>query len=317
MGDVVTTTGPKPSETLGITLTHEHIFMDLVGGGRSRDKQNRNHMLNDLELSRRELMLFKEAGGKTIVDLTSNGMKVSEDLLGTSHPLAIKDLALKTDLNIVLGTGWYTEPYYKNHIYQMTVNEIADELTNDFTHGIGNTDVRAGILGEIGSATTWVTPAEERILRATARAQQQVGVAIATHTSGWKVGLQQLDILEEEGVDLRRVIIGHCQLYRNIEYHIEIAQRGAFISLEGLGTTNDYEKETYAYMIKNIIDAGFIKQLLLSHNVSLREHYVAYGGKGYEYILTEAQSDSSFSLTEKQFHQIMVDNPRRALSGDE
>ena len=108
-----------------------------------------------------------------------------------------------------------------------------------------------------------------------------------------------------------------CQLYRNIEYHIEIAQRGAFISLEGLGTTNDYEKETYAYMIQNIIDAGFIKQLLLSHNVSLREHYVAYGGKGYEYILTEAQSDSSFSLTEKQFHQIMVDNPRRALSGDE
>ena len=317
MTDLMTVTGPVPPEALGITLTHEHLFMDIVGGGPSRDRQTRNRMLNDPELAYRELMRFEAAGGATVVDLTSGGMKVSDHLLGAQHPLAVRDLAVRTGLNIVLGTGWYTEAYYDERLYRMSAGEIADELVRDVTEGIDGTEVRAGILGEIGSGATWITPAEERLLRATARAHKRTGVAIATHTAGWRVGLQQLDILEEEGVDARRVIIGHCHSYPDHAYHAEIARRGAFVSFDRLGTTNEYERETDFALVRQMIDDGGTEHLLLSHNVSLREDYVAYGGKGYEYLPAALRTDPDLPLTEEQFHRVMVDNPRRALTGEE
>ena len=118
MTDVMTVTGPVPSEALGITLTHEHLFMDVVGGGPSRDRQTRNRMLNDPELAYRELMRFEAVGGTTVIDLTSGGMKVSAHLLGAQHPLAVRDLAVRTGLNIAMGTGWYTEAYYDERLYR-------------------------------------------------------------------------------------------------------------------------------------------------------------------------------------------------------
>ncbi len=316
MTDVMTVTGPVPSEALGITHTHEHLFMDVVGGGPSRDRQTRNRMLNDPELAYRELMRFEAVGETTVIDLTSGGMKVSEHLLGAQHPLAVRDLAVRTGLNIAMGTGWYTEAYYDERLYRMSADDIADELVRDINDGIEGTDVRAGVLGEIGSGATWITPAEERLLRAAARAHRQTGVTIATHTAGWKVGLHQLDILEEEGVDPRRVIIGHCHSHPDHEYHAEIARRGAFVSFDRLGTTNGYERETDFALVRQMIDADGTAHLLLSHNVSLREDYVAYGGKGYEYLPAALQTDPDLPLTEEQFRQVMVDNPRRALTDE-
>lgn len=311
MGTVMTVNGPVDGESLGIILSHEHLFVDLGGVGIS----GLNGRLDDPELALKELQLFSRAGGKTLVDVTTRGIRINDgqQLLSEKPPLLLRKLALDSGLNIVMGAGWYIDSTHEPRLSCMTTNEVADELIRDVIEGIDGTDVRAGILGEIGVEHTWITPGEERVLRAVARAHLQTGVAISTHTSGSIVGLKQLDILEEEGVDLRRVIIGHCHSYPQHQYHAELARRGAFVSFDRLGRPDWTEHSLHVSMIAKMIEAGFTEQILVSHDVCLREDYVTYGGKGYEFILRALREDPVLRLTEDQFVQITEDNPKRAL----
>ena len=312
MGSVTTVTGPVAADALGTTLTHEHIFVDLG------DWAGLNGKLDDPELARRELSRFKDAGGGTVVDVTTRGIRIRDHqrLLPEKHPIMLRRVAQETGLNIVMGAGWYVEWTHEERLSRMTTDEIADELVRDITEGVDGTDVCAGILGEIGVGRNWVSPGEERVLRAVARAHLQTGVSILTHTGGPLIGLKQLDILGEEGVDPGRVIIGHCHSHPDHEYHAEIARRGAFVSFDRLGRPDPTEHGLHVKMIGRMIEAGLAEHLLFSHDVCLREDYVAYGGKGYEFVARGLREDPALDLTDDQFYQITVDNPRRALTGE-
>lgn len=312
MATVMTVTGPVPADRLGFTLAHEHVFLDLT-----RDVAGKMSLLNDPELAYRELMRYKEAGGVTLVDQTTGGLRGHDhDLLPVKHALAIRAMAQRTGLQIVLGAGWYREPYYDRRLYRAKTEQIAEELVRDLTEGIDGTDVRAGLLGEIGAHFTWVSPVEERVFRAVARAQQRTGVSIATHALHSPVGLDQLDILEDEGVDLRRVVVGHCQSYPDHEYHTAIARRGAYVSFDRLGVPNEYEHETMLRLIRRMIDAGLIDHVLFSQDVCWRSDYVAYGGRGYAWVPTGLREElAKLGVGDDQYHRITVDNPRRALTG--
>ena len=169
MAKIMTVTGAIEASELGNTLMHEHIYVDLT-----RDVMNRNQLLNDPELAYQELNLYKEAGGHSLVDVTTGGLKGNDhDLLPVPHPIAIRQIAERTGLNIILGTGWYRETYYDRRLYRMKTDEIAEELIRDITEGLDGTDVKAGIIGEIGAHFTWISPWEERIFRAVARAQKK------------------------------------------------------------------------------------------------------------------------------------------------
>ena len=314
MATVMTVTGPIPSDELGITSIHEHLFLDLT-----RDVAGRERLLNDQELAYRELMRYKNVGGATIVDQTTGGLRGHDHhILPVKHAVAVRQMAERTGLNIVLGAGWYREPYYERRLYRAKTDEIAEELVRDVTEGIDGTDVRAGVLGEIGAHFTWVSPVEERVFRAVARAHKQTGVTVLTHASDWPVGLDQLDILQEEGMDPRRIVIGHCQSHPHHEYHAEIARRGAFVAFDRMGVVNEYEREQVMRNIKQMIDAGLTSHVLFGQDVCRRSDYVAYGGKGYGYIPTTLREDLyELGVAKEQYHQIIVDNPRRALTGED
>ncbi|MBN19005.1 MAG: hypothetical protein CL758_05995 [Chloroflexi bacterium] len=318
MSEIITVNGPIKPDDLGFTLTHEHIFIDLT-----RQGPGRNRVLDDFDLAYQELMFYKNAGGISLIDQTTGGLRggISEgafrDLRPNKHALEIQEISKQTGLNIILGTGWYREPFYPPHLNRTQTNQIADDLIKDIQIGIDGTNVKAGILGEIGSDTTWISPVEERVFRAVARAQLHTGLTIATHTGGLTVGIDQLDILEQEGVDLHRVIIGHAHSYNNHEYHLEIIKRGSYVQFDRLGTTNKFEHDAWIKLVFQIIDAGYISHLLFSQDVCLRSDYIGYGGNGYSYIITKLKSELlNIGMTEEQFKQITVDNPRRALIGD-
>ena len=110
-------------------------------------------------------------------------------------------MAERTGLNVILGSGWYRETYYWPYAYQTKTSRLAEDIVTELTVGIDGTDVRAGIIGEIGCRRTRISAAEERMLRAAARAHKETGVTIATSALRGPSGLEQLDILEEEGVD--------------------------------------------------------------------------------------------------------------------
>jgi phosphotriesterase-related protein len=301
---VMTVSGPVPADRLGFTLIHEHLLLDLM-----RDAWVGNNILNDPELALIELQHYTRAGGVTLVDQTNRGL--------AQDPVAIKSLAERSGVHIVLGCGWYRETYYDPYLWRWKTDQIADQMVNDIERGIDGSGVCAGIIGEIGAHATWISPAEERVLRAAGRAHRRTGVTVTLHATRAPVGLDQLDILHEEGVDPRRVVVGHAQSYPVFEYHAEIARRGAFISFDRMGSSNPYDLQKNLRLIRAVVDAGLIRNLVLSHDVCYRSDLVTYGGAGYTFI-SEKLPDylPELGMGEADLEQIMVDNPRRALTGE-
>ena len=226
-------------------------------------------------------------------------------------------MAKRTGLNIILGSGWYRETYYWPYVHQTTTDQIAADIERELTEGIDGTDVKAGIIGEIGCRRPWISAAEERMLRAAARAHKKTGATIATSCLRGPTGRDQLNILEEEGVDPSRVVIGYAHMYPNADYHEELARRGAFISFEHQGHKKEYQQRKEIGLIRELVEKDLTGNLLFSHDVCQRSMYASYGGAGYDYVSNKLlESLAETGLTDEQFKKIMVDNPKRALTGE-
>src|SRR5215210_153457 len=163
MATVMTVRGPVPAEQLGLTLMHEHLFLDLT-----RDTWTNNKFLSDPELTLLELQRFKDVGGTTLVDQTTRGLG--------QDPRAVQEIAERSGLNIILGAGWYREPYYEPYLYRWKTDRIAEQIAREVSEGVGDTGVGGGIMGESGGRLQWVSRVGERVLGAAGRAQKRDGV---------------------------------------------------------------------------------------------------------------------------------------------
>jgi phosphotriesterase-related protein len=214
-----------------------------------------------------------------------------------------------------MGSGHYRDPYLDRDWFDRTsVDEIADLIVRDLEEGVDETGIRAGIIGEIGADKWYISAAEERSFRAAARAHLRTGITITTHAARWPIGIPQLDILQAEGVDPRRVIIGHCDMVPIPEYHEAIAQRGAFVEFDTIRGESEYDVKIRVAFVKNLIEKGFTNRILLSHDVCLRSLLSIFGGCGYDYIFTTfLPLLLDAGVGEDEVRQITVLNPRDAL----
>jgi predicted metal-dependent phosphotriesterase family hydrolase len=303
MAEVATVRGPVAADKLGRTLPHEHLFIDLA-----RVTRNFDHFLHDVPLAVLEATRFRDAGGGTIVDLTNRNLG--------RDPRRLCAIAEQTGLNIVMGCGWYREPYYDRDVYEKSTNQLADEIVADIIEGVDGTGIRAGIIGEIGSDDRRpISPAEERSFRAAARAQKRTGVTISTHAAFSRVGLDQLDLLMEEGVDPSRVIIGHAGHMSDPDYHAAIAGRGAWVQFDRIRGMHEWDVRRYVELIQEFLNRGFLHQLLLSHDVCMLPHLRAYGGTGYDFLLTDfVEHLRGAGLSQGEIDTLLIDNPRAALA---
>jgi len=301
--DIMTVTGPVAPGDLGVVLPHEHVFIDLVREYRG------NGLLNDEDLAKAEVAALREAGGGTLVDLTLD--EIGRD------PAALRRVGEATGVRIVMGCGHYRDPYLDRDWFdRMSVDVIADEITRDITEGVRGTGVRAGIIGEIGADRRYISAAEERSFRAAARAHRRTGLTISTHAARWPVGLDQLDLLAEEGVDPRRVIVGHADSVPIPDYHLALARRGCYVSFDGIGTGSRYDQDRTAGYVIELARAGFAAQVLLSHDVCLSDHLRAHGGCGYGYLIEGfLPLLTAAGLEADQVWRLVTQNPATALSG--
>jgi predicted metal-dependent phosphotriesterase family hydrolase len=198
----------------------------------------------------------------------------------------------------------------------MGVDAIADQIVLDITDGVRDTGVRAGIIGEIGADRRYISAAEERSFRAAARAHVKTGLTISTHAARWPIGLAQLRLLAEEGVEPRRVIVGHADSVPIPEYRLALAKAGCYVSFDSIGTGSSYDTHRAVDYVLDLVRAGFGSQVLLSHDVCLRNHLRATGGCGYAYLLTEfLPLLTAAGLDQEQVNAFVIDNPRAALAG--
>ena len=154
--------GPIAAAQAGFTLSHEHLLCDLWTFVKSYDA-----ILDDESLAARELTAYKEAGGNTLVDVTSGGLG--------RNPLALRRISEATGIHVVMGAAWYREGVYPSFIYELDSANLAERIVKEVTEGVDDTGIRCGVIGEIGTERKFITPAQERVFRASARAQLRTG----------------------------------------------------------------------------------------------------------------------------------------------
>jgi phosphotriesterase-related protein len=219
---VWTVLGPVAPDVLGRTLMHEHVLCDFY-----RVTGLLNQLLNDEAQAIAELDVLAQVGATALVECTT--IDLGRDVEG------LRRISQQTGIHIVASTGWYRELFYPPQIDRLTTNDLANLMVCELTEGIAGSDIRAGMVAEIGVNLDFATAQEERVLRAAARAQRRTGAPILTHASMYPVGLVQLELLREEGVDPSRVIIGHCDTYLDLDYHRTILAAGAYVAFDTIG----------------------------------------------------------------------------------
>jgi predicted metal-dependent phosphotriesterase family hydrolase len=302
---VNTVLGPVDASQLGVVLTHEHLWIDLYRVNRFRER-----ILNDVDLVSNEVEKFKAEGGSTIMDVTTPDL--------ARNPAALQEISRRTGVHVVMGAGRYREGWYEPDLWQRTAADLGAEFARDVEVGVDG--IKAGFFGEIGVDGYHLSPIEERIHRGVAKAHVRTGAPITTHAIGSPVGLEQLDLFEEERVDLRRVAVGHCDSYPFYEYHVAIAQRQAYVQFDLIRGLPGYEYEEIKQIesIKRLADDGYLDRILLSHDICDLQKLTVNGGPGYAYVLQGfVPKLRAAGLSSGQLDRILIENPRRLLAGSE
>ena len=311
-GEIQTVRGAITPADLGFTLPHEHTKVSLW---HIQGRWDYWELIGEEPRIVEELGAYAAAGGRALVDLTLDG-------IGRDLPRLAR-LAEATKLHIIGGSGWYRTAYYppEARIDHRTTDDLANEIGREFTDGVPgpNGPVRPGIIGEIGTDKPWVTAQEERVFRAAARAAKRTGAAVTTHAVQSDVGLAQLTILEDEGLDPARIVIGHCDSYPRIEHWREIVRRGATVEADFLGMSftplERAGEPKVIELLKQLIDDGFVKQIMLSQDVCHDSQLLSYGGNGYTYLQkTFLPRLLAAGVDAAAIEQITVKNPARILT---
>lgn len=336
-GQVMTVRGPVAAEKLGVTLMHEHVLNDcrcwwhapktkerqylaegfvcieILGELRQDPFVNKHNItLDDEPLAIAELKAFVAEGGQTVVEPTCKGIG--------RNPLALRRIAQATGLNIVMGAGYYLATSHPAQVAAMSVDEIADEIVREALEGVDGTDVRIGLIGEIGVSPDFTTE-EEKSLRGAARAQVRTGLPLMVHLPGWfRLGHKVLDIVAEEGADPRHTVLCHMNpSHEDFTYQSELAARGAFIEYDMIGMDFFYadqqvqcpSDEEAARAIVRLVEAGHLDRILLSHDVFLKMMLTRYGGNGYAYVLRHFLPRlGRHGLDDTALDRMMRGNPR-------
>jgi phosphotriesterase-related protein len=307
---IQTVLGPIEPAALGFTLPHEHTQIALW---HIENRWDYWQLTRDEPVILAELERFRSAGGSGLVDLTLPG--VGRD------PLWLRRLAETSGLHLVMGCGWYRAAYYpaEARIDRRSVDDLADELVGEATDGVGDSGVRPGIIGEIGTDKPWLSPAEERVHRAVARASRRTGLAISTHSVMSDVGLAQLQVFEEEGADLSRVVIGHADSYPALDHYLEIIRRGASVEFDFLGMsftpTERHGEGRIVELVCELLARGHADRILLSQDVCHDSQLKRYDGNGYTYLAeTFLPRLRAAGVSDAEIDTITVINPRRLLT---
>ena len=341
-GMVQTVLGPVPASEIGITLTHEHLLMDFTcifeepSDPEEKDMVYQPLTLHNLEWVRRhytnnldnlqyqdedvavaEAMLYKQAGGNTIVDGTNWD-------LGRNPP-ALRRIAKRTGLNIIMGTGHYvTSPRFPATDTK-SEEAITETIIHDITEGVDDTGIRSGIIGEIGCSWPW-TAGERKSVRAAVKAQQATGALLMIHPGRNEQAPQEIvATLQELGADLSRTVMMHIdRTVFNLDTLFHLASSGCGMEYDMFGEEASYYPQNPDLdipndamridYIKRLIEAGFLSQIVVSHDISFKFKQVRYGGTGFAHIMKYVVPIMQRKgLTEEQIQAVLVDNPSRLL----
>ncbi|XP_006894355.1 PREDICTED: phosphotriesterase-related protein isoform X2 [Elephantulus edwardii] len=295
-GNVQTVLGLVDPSKLGRTLTHEHLTMtfdsfycpplpcheaiskeailmkNLFWIQQNPYSLKENLQLNqELEAIKEELLYFKAKGGGTVVENTTTG--ISRDVQ------TLKWLSQETGVHIITGAGFYVDATHSSETRAMSVEQLTDVLINEILHGADGTNVKCGVIGEIGCS--WpLTESERKVLQATAQAQAQLGCPVIIHPGrNPSSPFEIIRILQEAGANISKTVMSHLD------------------------------------RVRLLVDEGYEDRILMAHDIHTKHRLMKYGGHGYSHILTNIVPKMLVrGISENALDKILIENPKQWLT---
>jgi len=331
----------SPSE-LGPTTTHEHLYIDFsfmlrpaqdtpsrelmdapitmenLGWIRRNYYSNRSNLsLMDLDTTIEEVKMFRKAGGGAMVDATTIGIG--------RNPDALARISLKSGVHIIMGSGYYVGAVHPENMDRRSVEDVAEEIVLDIKEGVGNSGIKAGIIGEIGC--TWPLIATERkSLVASAIAQRETGAAILIHPGRHPdAPAEILDILAKGDADISRVIMAHLdRTVFEFEALLSIAKSGCLLEWDLFGNEGSHyplaeidmpSDAQRINLIREIVNAGYSDKVVVGQDICTKHRLAKFGGHGYGHILENiVPKMRRRGFSEDEILAITVRNPAKVLA---
>ena len=322
MTKVNTILGPISADDLGVTLMHEHLVFSYLGwecDALASPYDRKAAAKACVEA----LKQAKDHGLKTLVDATATDMGRDVELE--------KMVSDELGINIVAATGFYTDRLGKSGYFKARslVYDIAAELgeimVKEITKGIGDSGIKAGVI-KVGTGHARITPYEEKLLTAAARAQKETGVPIITHTEAGTMGPEQADLLISEGADPKRTVIGHMCGNSDLNYHMTVLDKGVNIAFDRLGIDAIFPDRLRKACLLGLIGSGYTDRLLLSQDC-----FAYRMGRPFEFSESMKPLLANWTyvhvfkdiipalkeagVSQEKIDTLMVGNPRRIFSG--
>ena len=338
-GKIQTVLGPIEPGQLGRTLMHEHVLCDIrppatrgdndlgpeitlenvwqINPGHGIKRAGRKYMLDLEDVATREVRMMKHDGGDAIVELTCGGL--------SPDPRGLQRIAAGTGVHLVMGCGHYVDDYQDPKNHDRTVEDFAAEMIGQIFTGAWGTDIRAGMIGEIGCQSPW-TETEKRVMRAAFIAASETGCSINVHPGRDPDQPQEVaDFARAAGFPTGRMVISHIdrtifdepRLLKLADSGVTVefdlfGQEASYYGLSDIDMPND---ATRLRLIRALIAAGHLERVVISHDICYRTRLASFGGHGYGHIFRNVvPMMNKRGYSEAEIEAILVGNPRRLLT---
>ena len=296
-----TVLGDLRPDALGITDSHDHLFF--------RSAALPGQELDDEAAAVAEVRAFADAGGQSIVQWTPYGLNRRAELLA--------GISTSTGVSIVAATGLHRREHYPDGFVDKVQDQLAEIFVRELTAGIGDTQVRAGLIKVAGGFHILDVHAE-LVMRAAAEAHHATNAPIAIHHELGSAADVVLDLLVDElDVHPGAVILGHLNRFPDHRVHVELARRGAWLAFDGPSRANNATDPRLMDCLAALIDAGYADRLLLGGDTTTARARASTGeGPGMPYLLTHLRPRITRYFGADVADAVFRTNPARAFTTD-
>lgn len=315
MAQVNTVLGPIHPAEVGVCSLHEHLLWSEPGWEFSPQAHEVFDPPAVFAKVYRDLVEWRRAGGRTLVDCTGVGIGRDPELYAA--------WSRYSGVNVVACTGFWAQEKILPYFAERDIDYMVELMVHELTVGMGTSAIRAGAI-KVGNSRDAMWPLEERTYRAAARASRRTGAAIITH--GVAFAERQAELLLEEGVDPSRVLISHLDAAYSLDFErdLRIAKRGFYVGYDHIGTDPEWSPQPYAMkderrveLVVRMVEAGQLERVViacdtnswsigLAHRATPR-HTFAHLVNGFVPMLTAA------GISGEQLRVMLVETPRRFL----
>lgn len=305
LGSVMSVRGPIAPSELGITLAHEHAMVDFrpldTAEGAGYDPSE------VVETVLPHLTRIRELGVQTFVDATPA-------YLGRD-PVVLRALSERSGLHILTNTGYYgarNDAFLPEHAFEESAETLAERWILEWREGIGGTSVRPGFV-KIGVDPGSLSDMDATLIRAAAITHRETGLTIASHTGSAEAALEQIDVLREEGVDPSAWIWVHAHVEEDLDAHVQVARRGAWVELDGIGPNRI---DRHVELVQNMMRHRLLGRVLVSQDAGWYSVGENGGGdfRGYETLFTDfVPALREAGVSDQEVGRLLRINPAEAF----